>query len=93
MCVVCRSVGSSSLTVDFKRSLKVLICCVDFLRLWQCFIKVRMKLTVLKLRPLGHQQVERKSAALWIAAAILWLTCGSVEQVGWAAFLASESLG
>ena len=28
--VVCQSVGSSSQTEDFRRSLKVLICCVDF---------------------------------------------------------------
>ena len=31
--VVCKSVGSSSQTEDFQRSLKVPICCVDFLRL------------------------------------------------------------
>ena len=30
---VCQSVGSSSQTEDFQRSLRVLICCVDFLRL------------------------------------------------------------
>ena len=35
MAAVCQSVGSSSLTVDFQRSLRVLICCVDFLCLWQ----------------------------------------------------------
>ena len=29
--VMCQSVGSSSQTEDFQRSLKVLICCVDFL--------------------------------------------------------------
>ena len=29
--VVCQSVGSSSQTEDFRRSLEVLICCVDFL--------------------------------------------------------------
>ena len=28
---VCRSTGSSALRVYFRRSLKVLICCVDFL--------------------------------------------------------------
>ena len=28
---VCQSVGSSSQTEDFQRSLKVLICCVGFL--------------------------------------------------------------
>ena len=31
--VVCQSVGSSSQSEDFQRSLKVLICCVDFLLL------------------------------------------------------------
>ena len=31
--VVCQSVGSSAQTEDFQRSLKVLICSVDFLRL------------------------------------------------------------
>ena len=31
--VVCQSVGSSSQIEDLRRSLKVLICCVDFLRL------------------------------------------------------------
>ena len=33
MALVCQSVGSSSQTEDFRRSLKVLICCVDFLSL------------------------------------------------------------
>ena len=32
---VCQSVGSSSQIEDSQRSLVVLICCVDFLRLWQ----------------------------------------------------------
>ena len=30
---VCQSVGSSSLTVNSQRSLRVLICCIDFLHL------------------------------------------------------------
>ena len=33
MSVVCQSVGNSLKTEDFSRSLKVLICCVDILRL------------------------------------------------------------
>ena len=33
MVMVCQSVGSSSQTEDFQRSLKVLICCVGFLQL------------------------------------------------------------
>ena len=33
MATVCQSVGSSSETEDLRRSLRVLICCVDFLRL------------------------------------------------------------
>ena len=32
---VCQSVGCETLTVDSQRSLRVLICCVDFLYLWQ----------------------------------------------------------
>ena len=42
--------------------------------------------------PVGHQQLGRKSAALWVAA-VLWLPLGSAEWVGWAGLLASESLG
>ena len=30
---VCQSIGSSSQTEDFLRSLRVLICCIGFLRL------------------------------------------------------------
>ena len=33
MAVVCLSVGSSSQIEDFRRSLRVLICCVDFVHL------------------------------------------------------------
>ena len=42
-----------------------------------------------KVSSLGHQQLGRKSAALWVAA-VLWLPLGSVERAG---LLASESLG
>ena len=35
MGAVYRSVGSTSQIEDFQRSLRVLICCVNFLRLWQ----------------------------------------------------------
>ena len=33
--VVCRYASSSSLTVDSTKSKRVLICCVNFLFLWQ----------------------------------------------------------
>ena len=46
----------------------------------------------MKVLPVGRQPLGRKLVALWVAG-ILWLPLGSVEQVEWAALLASESLG
>ena len=36
--------------------------------------------------------LTNRNAAFWVAA-VLWLTLGSAEWVGWAGLLASESLG
>ena len=36
---------------------------------------------------------ERKSADIWVAAAVLWLSLGSAEWVEWPGLLASEFLG
>ena len=39
-------------------------------------------LVALKVQPVGRQLLGRKSAALWIASAVLWLPLGSVVRVG-----------
>ena len=59
----------------------------------KCVIGVSVKVSdlILKVRPIGHQQIGMKSAALWVAA-VLWLPLGPAEWVGWAGLLASKSL-
>ena len=41
---------------------------------------------VLKVQPVGRQRLGRKSAALWITAAVLWLSLGCA---GWMTCLES----
>ena len=47
----------------------------------KCFVRVSMKVSGLEGPVVGHQQLRRKSAALWVAA-VHRLPLGSAEQVG-----------